>query len=403
VPFALVELRSGTSPGNSGQRYSTRADERGRFSISGIAPQGYFVAATSPGYAPTFFAAANRSTAKEPGERLMIAASPAATTIEIRLVPGGVITGRVTDHFGQAQPGAELSLRRLPLTTTPLQSPFYFTPKGSWRTDASGHYRLYGLAEGEYLVAASTYGQNLRVGSTDGPLSRVEKRFYPGTGDMLLARPVIVRAGAETADIDIQLRLVQLYSIGGRVHTAPGERASLGLWSVPANEYQSVSYLEGGGFRKEDVARGRYQLTAYVRGSSAPGQVPAPMRWALTELVVTDEDLTDIEVTLQPAMTAAGRFQSDDLLAGPARVVFTSAGRSPLGAAGASPRPGVISADGQFIVTDLLPGPYKVAVFVGNSTRLTTVATLNGQPLTADEIEVAAGSNITGLEIRVRK
>jgi hypothetical protein len=400
VPFAWIELQSGTSHNSSGQRYSAGADERGRFSISGIAPQGYLVAATSPGYAPTFFAAANRSATKEPGERLTIAASPAATTIEIHMVLGGVITGRVTDHFGQAQPGAEISLRRLPLTTTPIGSPFSFTPKGTWRTDASGRYRLYGLAEGEYLVSAGVYGQTLHVGSTNRPASRVDKRFYPGASDISLARPVNVRAGAEAADIDIQLRLVELYSISGRVHTAPGERPSIALWSVPAGEYTSVSYLDGGGFRKEDVAAGRYRLTAYVRGSNAAGQVSTPLRWATTEVVVTDQDVTDIEVPLQAAMTAAGRFQSDEALAGPARVSFTTVGRPIVDAA---PRPGMIGSGGEFLVSDLLPGAYTIAVFVGNNTRLTTVVTLNGHALPNNEIEVTAGSNITGLDIRVRK
>ena len=398
--FAWVELRSGTSLGVSGQRLTTRTDESGHFSISGIPPEAYSFVAVKPGFTPTFYSAAGGTT-QDPGERIII--GPATPTkIEVRLVPGGVITGRVTDHFGQPQPGAQLSIRNLPLTTRPRTSPFYFPPRGKWETDASGEFRLFGLPEGDYIVAAEVGSNPISVGSTDQPRRKLAKVFYPGTSDMDQARAVTVRGGTETAGVDIQLRFVSMFTVSGSINVPAGRYPSLVLWKLPANElFDSVEYVQGGGFKKSGLTAGRYRLTGTLPGETAPGRPASPMMWGRLEFTVIDSDLSGLELVLQPGVTAAGQVQSDGPLpAEPLRVVFEVTGRSFTVAA---QRQGFVGADGQFVVSEIIPETYLVSVFSGQSTRLQATATLNGQPLANNQIEVSAGANITGLEIRVRK
>jgi hypothetical protein len=221
---------------------------------------------------------------------------------------------------------------------------------------------------------------------------------------MSLARPVSVRTGAETGGIDFQLRLVPLFEVTGRVHALPGERPQLGLWSVPSNDFLSAYYREGGGvpsggFRAGDLPPGRYRITAMLRGTEATAQPRSPLRWAALDFTVIDRDLNDLDLTLQPSMTASGRLVADAPAAGQrARVLFQVIGRPPIDAA---PRPGLIGLNGEFEVADLLPGSYTIVVYTNNNDLTPITATLNGQPLENNRIEVSASTNITGLEIRL--
>jgi len=394
VAFASVELRSGTSISASGIRHSARADEAGLFRLAGITAQAYFIAAHKPGYAATYHQAKGWTTLP-PGDRIEIEAGTSDTGLELRLVPGGVITGRVTNQFGEAASGIELTIRRLPLNSV-LQTPFPFPATGASSITPNGEFRLYGLPEGEYIIGATTYDTQFRVGSNNSPLSRVSKVFYPATTEMALAQPIAVRPGTETAGIVIRLALVPLLTISGRVHNHAGEYVQLALWLQPSNNYTSAYMKPDGTFTSEPLVPGRYVLTAQSGGESSPRQPPPPASWAFAEVAVGDKDVAGVDVVLQPALTAAGIIENEKALPN-ARVVFSRDSRPWVSAA---PRPARVDHEGRFVVADLIPGIYSVAVFAGNE-RLPSTLTAGGMTLANDKIEVGT-ANITDLVLRIR-
>ena len=395
VAFAFIEMRTGPTVRTAGTRYSARADESGQFRFTNMAAQTYFIAAYKPGYAVTYHKA-NGWTTLPPGERIGIVAGSSDTELELRLVPGGVITGRVTDQFGEAASGTELTIRRLPLNSV-LETPFPFPVLGDYRIGPTGEFRLYGLPEGDYIVGATTHEQQFRVGSNSGPLGRFGKVFYPAATEMALAQPIAVRPGTETTGIDIRLGVVPLLTISGRVHGNAGESALLALWLQPSNDYKSAYVKSDGTFSSENLVPGRYFLTAQSGGGASPRQPPPAALWASMEVALSDKAVADVDVFLQPTLRAAGLIESERPLSN-ARVVFSRESR-PWFSTG--PHSADVGGDGRFVVADLIPGTYSVAVFDGVNERLPSTVTAAGKTL-PDKIEVG-NANITDLVIRIRK
>jgi len=407
IPFARVEMRVGTSLGAS-QLGSARADERGEFRVERLTAGGYYLAVAAPGYAVAYFSSKG-STSVPPGDVLNVADNQQLMPLEIRLARGGVITGHVTNQFGVPAAGAFLNLRQTTGRGGP--SPFYLQQGAtSFVTDSNGDYRLYGLAEGEYLVAAQMLGSgdNLRVGSTDAPRVGHPRVFYPGTTDQAEARPVVVRPGEERSGVDIQLRLVPLLSVSGTVAVAGNANRSelqMSLRPVTGDSDGSVfvSRRNDNGFEARDVPPNRYWLTAFGHEQGRSPTERGALVWAAIEVTVTDRDLRDLTIALQPSSTLEGML-ADESGNPPTQFSVTAL---PVSRNVDAPHPpGRPDASGKFVIRDLTPGRYRLRVGTGPNwnTEITEVeATLAGQTLTNREFEIAAGANLTGLMIRVRK
>jgi protocatechuate 3,4-dioxygenase beta subunit len=141
----VVLLRAGATPDT---RRVVTTDEFGAFSFGEATAGSYNVGATAAGYSPGSF-----GVMREGGRTstLGLAARERVNAMVIRMWKPGVVSGRVVDEMGKGVAG---------LTVVSLQ----FTPSGLTRsyalrtmarTDATGAYRLAGLAPGEYAVCSS--------------------------------------------------------------------------------------------------------------------------------------------------------------------------------------------------------------------------------------------------------
>lgn len=121
----------------------------------------------------------------------------------------GRIRGRITDHTGA--PAANVFVRALPAghrDPTSLDGQVY----ASAHTDASGHYEIPVIPEGEYRVAVSV---------PFDPAFPVPATYYPGVPTQAEARAVTVPRGGLVPDIDFALRApVQILTVRGVVERA---------------------------------------------------------------------------------------------------------------------------------------------------------------------------------------
>jgi protocatechuate 3,4-dioxygenase beta subunit len=181
----------------------TRTDENGRYVIEQLRSGSYIVQATADGYLTQYFGAAQDPfmpgavNVVEPGE---------TKSIDIVLGMAGSITGTILDQNGkpvvravvEAMPAFKDSMGVFPGKDMSYQQT---------NTDENGHYRISGLTGGSYFVQAVIYG--------DWSKTLV---WYPGTQDFAQARPVPVKEGQETANIDFRVRQQSgVGSISGRV------------------------------------------------------------------------------------------------------------------------------------------------------------------------------------------
>src|SRR5499426_4879882 len=121
---------------------TTNCDADGNFKVTGLSHGVYSIVAQAPGYVSV----QDLSRKYRVGESVII-----------RMARGGVITGRVTDEFGEPMVGVPVSADRVrdsegrPDTSVTRMNEMH----SSRITDDRGDYRIYGLEAGAYVVGVN--------------------------------------------------------------------------------------------------------------------------------------------------------------------------------------------------------------------------------------------------------
>ena len=157
-PLASVELRLA----RDGARQLTadlETDTSGRFHAEGIPPGDYRIEVSKPNYAAL---------------TLRVKLASDATSLPLRLVRFGAISGRVSDSDGHPIPGALIAVMARDPDGAMRPFGFFTAP------DSRGQYRIHGLPPGEYAIAVS-YGGATDAGNGGTPPSRAGSgaAFYP--------------------------------------------------------------------------------------------------------------------------------------------------------------------------------------------------------------------------------
>jgi hypothetical protein len=165
-----------------------QVDSEGKFSFDDLPPGGYIVFAIAPGYIDEAMSTG------DPNDwpRHLI-----GEQLKIKMIKGGVITGKVTNAKGDPIVGVPVHAVAL---NNPSPSPTELLGAGGAESDDRGIYRIYGLRPGPYVVSAGGPGQFGFAPSNGFDLD--VPTYYPSaTRDT--AFPVVVRSGDETTGIDI--------------------------------------------------------------------------------------------------------------------------------------------------------------------------------------------------------
>ena len=282
-------------------------DEDGRFSVGNLKGV-YNVAASVPGYVST-----------DEGDRAEPKYYRPGDSVTFRLVKGGVITGRVTG--AAAEPVVGITVRAVKVTrpgdrtSASSQNRQGATDSQSlqremmqpFSTDDRGVYRIYGLETGTYLVSAG--GGRSFLQAVD-PFSGYAPTYHPSSTRGGAAE-VSVRAGEESAGIDIRFRNERGHavsgSVTGQVGSGPGFNVNMiGLGDPATGGLVGVSMtlpLPGNTnnrFVFDGISDGDYCLQAVAGDYSAASNVH--------RLSVKGDDVTGVELTLTPFSSISGRL-----------------------------------------------------------------------------------------------
>src|SRR6476660_6447629 len=149
VRKAHISLQAMGSPNSRGANPSTYAavtDAGGRFTMQDIEPGTYFMGAERNGFID---AQSGRSGQARPA--LTLNPGQHISDVAFRLVPHGVITGRVLDEDGEPVQGVQVNVLRYRFFRGKRQ----LVPSGGSGTDDLGDYRIFGLAPGKYYLSAN--------------------------------------------------------------------------------------------------------------------------------------------------------------------------------------------------------------------------------------------------------
>jgi len=361
---------------NSRRATQATTDSEGRYRLYGLSAAQYMVMALAPNLVPAEKSSNLYSPYNVGAKTVLLSAAESVEDVDIKLVPGAVITGRVTDEEGKPVVEERIEIQRAdekvePGRISPMSIPISLNSQ-MLQTDDRGIYRLYGLPGGRYKVSAGAGPNALFSSNSRGRFPQV---FYGDTNDATKATVVEVSEGGEATNIDIRLgHRSATFSIAGRVVDsetgAPiaGIRPTYGR--ISKDNPESGSYLGGlptnsrGEFRFEGLEPGHYTLAASSRFDGG--------EFYSDPIVfdVVDRNITDLELRAVRGLTLSGLVLPDSetnkTLAqiGPLRITVNvrSGSNSP---ANTSTGSSLVAADGSFQIGGLRPG--KATLFLYSS------------------------------------
>lgn len=418
--------------GDVAEPLSVITDDSGRFTFSRLPAGTFTIGARKITYLPAQFGATRPGGA---GSAIALAAGE-KRTISLTLHKGVVLGGTLRDPAGAPMPGvpvAAINLRARPVNTVPPE------PE-SVTTDDRGMFRFYGLPPGEYVIAAAPVAagtgvigsrspaeldalfgllqqrQNRALPAGAAPISPPARAigyspiYFPGTPIFDEAARLRAAAGDEKDGLNFNVAEVPVASIEGTIAGNTPSLASVVLAIIPSAP--RLSGMPGtfgitstppdvnGTFTYGNLAPGRYRIVARARrGGGADAGAPAAanarvgmgggappagvrlepmgdMLYASADVEIRGQNVTGVNLTLQPAGYFAGRLifdaekaaLPDDITAFRVQVQqiggtgLASSGSTRVGNAITTVLPVNVKEDGTFLITGLGPTPYHVVV-----------------------------------------
>jgi hypothetical protein len=320
---------------------SAITDGDGRFSIGGLPAGRFTLAATKAAYLP---AAYGSTRSGRPGVEIALADGQHVTGLTMAISHGAALSGTVRDPSGQPLAIAQVTVQRV--------GPTGPTTVARTSSDDLGHYRVFGLVPGSYLVSAlgwpvaQTVASTMTTAQVDATLDALRRgraagaiapvvatlpppptvniapTYYPDTPNAALALPIRLAAGDDRGGTDITIQFSRTVSVAGTVLFPAGFTGAITLALVaheaapdPARPRTAVASTDAGldgTFRFPSVNHGSYLLETWT-APPAGGSGPAPARlWGELPVDVTGDDLSGLIVVLHPPLHLTGRVVSDD-------------------------------------------------------------------------------------------
>ncbi|HEY2573047.1 MAG TPA: hypothetical protein VGH65_03225, partial [Verrucomicrobiaceae bacterium] len=130
-------------------------------------------------------------------------------TLAIQMIPGGVISGRVSDATGRPIVSGQMSAMRIQYQDG---LPTLASAKTAMTNDR-GEYRIFGLEPGDYYVRS----EYRRASNVPGTPQDTFRAYYPGVDDPNSAAPIPVRSGSESSGSNIVIRPTTMVHVSGTV------------------------------------------------------------------------------------------------------------------------------------------------------------------------------------------
>lgn len=271
---------------------NTQTDTDGNYAASDVAPGDYYVFATATGYvAPLARVQAAVDAGADlskplPGLQMLHVTADHSFTADATMTRGGAISGTVQWDDGSPVPGAIVTVQPKAGKAHP---PAEFNllaianALGSLSiADDLGHYRVAGLAPGEYVVLATmqSSGQtgfgasaNLKKLAAVSPLLV----YAPEAVHRADAKPVAVTQGDDHRDVTITLRLGGLHTISGRVASLEDHHgvnsATVRLSDEKDPEFVRTAAVDAmGSYKLSFVPPGTYTIAVSDAEDTEPGK-----------------------------------------------------------------------------------------------------------------------------------
>ncbi len=302
--------------------YRALTQTDGRFTIAQLPPCAYQVFTAKTGFYPAQDKASVKiDSGEEKGD------------LNLRLNPGGVVTGRVTNADGEPVEDAIVILGNTERATT----------------DDQGRFRFGGVQPGRYRLTA-TPARNALQGP---PEKRADHTMEVRYGPALYPSAIIVEPGQELRGIELQLPRTPILRVSGRVLGSPGPNSQIWVSLRPKALWAPSSGSQvkpDGTFEIWRVNPGVYEMQAQGRDLQSP----------LQEIDLSSSNLDNIELHLVPPFDLSGTVRFEDDRARPDGIFNVRLSSVQPGSRVFFLAP--VQPDGSFVFRSIQPGRYALTL-----------------------------------------
>ena len=376
----------GRGPGPAGGAPSSgTTDGSGVFTIADLQPGTYVLSVRKGGYVEQQYGA---SRAGSGGTMLRVGPGQELRAITIKLIPHGVISGKVIDENAEPMMYTQVQAMQQRFVRGRRQ----WMPVGSGQVNDLGEYRIPGLQPGRYLVAVAAQPRGPRARTAAAADESYVTTYYPGAYETAQAAAVDVTSGAETRGIDFRMRKTRTYRISGKVADAGRTRPNMMVMLLPAQESfgfagRNYTPVRGpdGAFEIGGVLPGSYSLVAQRMGG------PNERGTARQEVTVGNANVEGVVLTISPGFEVTGTLRVEGkakLAVDNLRVMLEpqTSVAFPMGSS-----PGAVKSDGAFRIENVTGERYRVNVFPLTEAYVKTVR-LGNQEMKDGVVDLTAGA-----------
>jgi len=363
IPVAAIE---GQTVNRRDARARAVSDVEGRYRLSGLPAGQYQLWTLTPALVAEPFAGPNYFSSSGVSKSILLGADEEVKDVNLRLIRGAVITGRVTTSDNKPVVDERIKLQLLDANGNPRFGALYSSYDQMFQTDDRGIYRIFDLPPGRYRVSAGFDP------TSDGVIRsrRYELASYLDPTDQTKAGIVELQEGDEVQNIDIRLKAASpTYTVSGLVTDnetgLPIMKAGVYFERLQKESNQSSPGMilqtdDRGEFTYGGFPPGRYRLSAsseYYSGNFYGDPI---------EFEVTDKDITGIQIKTVPGLTVTGYLSAEGLSTKdlmtllPNMIVLANADNANGQARNAGRA--IVSADGRFQIGGLRPGAFSLYV-----------------------------------------
>lgn len=314
LPFVSITVLPASNTNNRGPGgnafRNVLTDGEGNFKVDGLRASAWQVMPSAQGYVVD---TSSDPEAAQPYFRIGEAAT-------IRMVKGGVITGRVLSAGGEPLIAVPVSVQYVrDLQGRPASGG---GAGGGFQTDDRGVYCIYGLQPGSYVVSAGrTGGGGPGGGGRLSPYDGDVPTYFPAaTRDT--AVEVTVGPGSETGGIDIQYRADKGRAISGKITGATADTNNRGFGPGGGGISVTLTHVGTGSMFNRTFVQSRNGVNSYAlygvpdgeyevaAERNSPGENDAAS--APRRVVVTGRDVSGMDLVLMPLASIQARLQLEN-------------------------------------------------------------------------------------------
>lgn len=277
-------------------------DAQGRYAFTGLAAGRYQLEARADRYLGLQYGQRHPD---DPPRTIDLRDGDAFDGGDVALPRPGAIEGVIVDEFGDPAPSVLVQVSRREFVAgrhrlVPVAS-------GSRPTDDRGHYRVFGLAPGDYYVVALS-GAFAETRAPGG----FAPTYYPGTSEAAAAQPVRVLLAVAVTGVSFALVPARTARVAGTMVDEVGRPVARGaLVLATSDRLATPGFVAARGMATADgrfsfanVPPGLYVLQGFGP-ATASGQGPGGARFGWLPLSMTGDEVTELVLRVSPASRRA--------------------------------------------------------------------------------------------------